>query len=785
MLKTDIKVSFRNLRRYKTYTSINLIGFIVGLGIAMSMFWIVRFERSFDTFHENHDQIFQLIGIEDGENGSQIPRGVINTLNREFSEVDQAVSIHQYTPQVVKADGKNLQVDKAYYIDPEVLKMLKVSWVAGNPEVALQSPDQTIIDLPTSKKLFGLEDPMGKVVRFNNEKDYVVAGVIEKMPENSEFPFQMLLNISSHPWKNAIRDDDWGGGDSAFKGVVKLKDVKDATRVAVRISKIASSHKEFDYTSIALVPLREVHLHPDNDPFNYYTPTWILDSCLLVGFILIIVSISNFVNLSTAQTIVRQKSIAVRKIMGSQKGSLVMHSLIETGLLVFLAIILATFLTGLILHFSHQFLATEIPVDSLKSTTFILMALGIWIAVTVLSSIYPAMATFKVHSTQLLRPSYQQASSGFGLRQLLIAFQFVVVQAMIISIITAASQMSYLHNKDLSFKTEGIISINMPEVGDQVKMARFKNELASLPGVSGFSYGLVSPSSYSNHWWAGINNQNMEKPLSTRLQFIDENYLDFFEIALIEGRNLVPTDTSQRVALINESFCQAMGLQDPKAAIGEYIEGWPGRFKVVGVVEDYHSESLKSGIVPHALMHDPSRFYHAHIHIQESNKSVTLASIKASWSSLFPNNFFEYTYVEDDLSRFYESDQKFTRFLGLFTASSILISCLGLFGLIYFVCIRKTKEIGIRKVLGAQLNNVVRAVTKGLVWPILLSMIIGLPIIWYFMSAYLDNYAFSIGLRWEIFVVAELITLFVAALPVYFRARYAALQNPIAALRDE
>ncbi len=785
MLKTDIKVSLRNLLRYKTYTSINLIGFIIGLGIAMSMFWIVRFEKSFDTHHEDYDRIYQLMGIKDGENGSQIPRGVIATLNREFPEVELAISVHRYTPDVIRVDGENLQLERAYFVDPEVFKLLDIKWIAGDPESSLNSPDQTVIDLPTSKRLFGLEDPIGKVIRFDNNRDYIVSGLIAQAPKNSEFPFQMLMNISSHPWKRSISDDDWGGGDSTFKGIVKLKNKSEVAIVQDRISKIASSHRAFDYTTLEFVPIDKVHTHPDNDPFNYYTPTWILDSCMLIGLVIIIVSITNFVNLSTAQTIIRQKSIAVRKIMGSRKTGLMVHTMIETGLLVLIAVLLASVFTGLIIHSSHQFLAIDIPIDSLNSFDFAVMAFTMWISVTILSSIYPALTTFKIHSTQILRSNYQNSSSGFGIRQILIAFQFVVVQAMIIAIITAVSQMNYMNNKDLAFKTDGIVSLNIPEVRNMQKQALLKKELANIPGVKDISLGLVSPSSYSSHWWAGITNQNLEKPLSTRIQFIDENYLDFFDIELIEGRNLLTSDTSQKVALVNERVYHAMGLNNASEAIGEYIKGWVGRFRIVGVIEDYHSESLRDGIIPHALIYDPTRFYHAHVLVEKANQSNTIASIKETWSSIFPEYYFEYQFVEDDLKRFYENDEKFTRFLGLFTASSILISCLGLFGLIYFICIRKTKEIGIRKVLGAELNNVITAVAKGLMTPIIISMILGIPLIWYIMGIYLSNYSYSIGLRWEIFLLAEVFTIFVAALPVYFRARYAAQQNPIIALRDE
>ncbi len=786
MLKTHFKVSVRNLIHYKSYSAINLLGFVLGLGIAISLFWIVRFERSFDNYHTDSDRIYQIMGMEDGQNGSQIPSGVIYTLNTQFPEVETAVSVHGYNPQVIEVSGQKFKMRNSYFVHPEVLEILDISWIAGSPETVFRTPDEVIIDKPTAERLFKLEDPIGQTINFDNEFTLTVAGIIEKVPANTEFPFEMIIPISRHPWKNDLRNDHWGGGDSSFKGLVKIKEGSDKSSIEERITNIARVQKNFDYDSLSFVPINAVHHNPYNDPFNYYSPEWLLDWLIYIAVFLLLIACVNFINLSTTHTIVRRKGIAIRKILGSNRWGLLTQFIVETGVLVLISIVFSAILAATIISYSNQFFHTNIPVASLTSIDFLILCASLWSLITIIAGIYPAIS---ITNFRVLAAFQKSVASGkrspIAIRQVLIAFQFVIAQVLIVGILIGTKQMDYLFSKDLGINHENVLMVNIPEPDNTLKRERFRQQLSLHPAVKGISYGLSTPSASHSSWWAEFQNSRFEDRLLARIQFIDEKYLDFFGMKLLAGRKIQPTDTAINGALVNEMVSKAMGFNSPEEAIGQSVKGWPGTFRIIGVVANYHSESLKENIIPHVFAYRPNRFFTANIRIGTENEAEALAAIEKYWKDLYPDNYFEYDYLSDALNKYYESDQKFTNFLGLFAAVSILICCLGLYGLIYFVCIRKTKEIGIRKVLGAKIESVIATLSRGFLKPILISLVVCIPVIWNLQRSYLSNYTFSIEFNWNIYILAALITVIIASIPVFLQARHSAMKNPVDCLRDE
>ena len=787
MFKNYFKTSYRTLLRHKVYTSINVLGFSLGMGIAIALYLIYQYENSFDNYHPDGDQIYQVMGYASTENGSHMPGGVVHTLKREFPEIEEAVTIHRLDPQVIKVNGQNLSIKNAYFVDPEVFDLLKIDWRVGAPSSSLATPNQVVLDASTAERLFPEQEAIGKVIDFDNQFTATVSGIIEDLPNNTEFPFKMIFPFAAHPWKWEVKRHKtyWGGGDSAFKALVKIKPGSDLKGIESRISEIGRRYDEFSYERIGFVPIEKVHLDPDNDPFNYYSPVWLTNWLLYIGLFLLAISCINFINLSTAHTISRRKGIVLRKILGSHRAGLLLQFMMETGLIVLVSLFIAIGFANFIVDYASRFFQTNIATDIFNSTEFLVFALAFWAGVTIVSGIYPSMVVSSNQLVAIFKERANPKNASLTLRQILIAFQFVITTIMIVAILVGTKQMTFLYSKDLGFKHENIVVTDIPEPRNEVKKARFQSLLLDNPNIERVSLGLSAPAAAQSSWSGDFESPLFSSELGTRILFVDPSYLSFYNMELIAGRNFLPSDTGQFVGVINREVTLAMGFTDPEEALGQSIEGWPGKFKVIGVIENYHDESLRSRISPQIMVYNPDNFYKANIEVNPNQRAAAVAFIERTWKEIYPDYYFNLKYLDDELKGQYESDNKFTNFLGLFAILSILIGSLGLYGLIYFVCLQKTKEIGIRKVLGAMAHQIVGSLSKAFVKPVMLSMIIAIPIAVYITNVYLSNYAFQADIEWFTYAMAGFLSIVVASVPIVLQARVAANQNPVESLKDE
>jgi putative ABC transport system permease protein len=476
MFKNYFKVSVRNLVRNKTYTTINLLGLVMSLGIAMALYWIVQFEWSFDNYHNEDDKLYQIIGVKEGGNGSQVPFGAILALREKFPKVERAVSVHRLDPSVIQVDEKNLKQENVYFVHPEVFDILKIKWIAGSPESSFNKPHEVVLDQPTALRLFGNEDPLGKIIHYDNSFNATVSGIIEQVPVNSDFQFQMIFAMDSHPWEP--KENHWGGGDSSFKGLALLKDKQDKEEVEDRLTKMGQEYDVFYYDRFEFRPLNSIHLDPDNDPFNYYTPGWLLEWLLYIGLFLVLIACMNFINLATVQLELRNKEIAVRKLLGSSRTLLMLQFLTETAIMVLIAVALSIGLSNVIINYANQLLNTNIDGVSFwrpESVGFILL---VTLGVTLVAGLYPALTISGFQPIRFFQKKTQRLFfSKVSSRQVLIVLQFVIAQIMVVAIITGKKQVEYFKSKDLGFDQSGVVLVNMPDKGDQVKRERFANNL--------------------------------------------------------------------------------------------------------------------------------------------------------------------------------------------------------------------------------------------------------------------------------------------------------------------
>ena len=798
MIQNYFKIALRNLQKNKLYTFINLTGLALGLGIAITLFWIVRFEYSFDNYHSKADRIYRVDALDKfGGKQSHVPQGVIKALNTQIPGVEFAGNLHGTGAGSIKTNTEVFNQKNIFFSPPEILEMLDIEWISGSPVQSLSAPGNVVLDDETAEKLFKGE-AMGKTFRYNNEIDLTVSGIIKKVPANTEFPLQMIisretLKQTQPEFKN---ENYWGGGDSMNQGFVLLKKGSSPLPINKVLTALAQSHKtESANISYQLQPLSDMHFDTNKDAYNYSMPQWVIYTLGSIGLFLVFIACINFINLATVQAIQRSREIAMRKVLGSGKGQLIGQFFGETAILVFGAIVLGSLLAIKLITYAPQLLGMHVePSEVWKTTTFFFL-FGLGIVVTLLAGFYPALVLSRFEPIKALQNRlYIPISQGISLRSTLVVLQFVVAQVLVICTISGIKQIQYFQNKDLGFDKNAIITVAMPERGNNNLREQFSRQLAQYNEIKGVTFGLTTPASDRNHWWGVVKDVRLPKGEETfRIQHVDTNYFNFFHIPLLAGRSLTTSDTTKDIRtgaentpiLINEKAAKDLGYNDPDKVLGQRLEIWGVKSTVVGVVKNYHSEDLKEKLIPHVYLYGSWNFQLASIRVDPSQKAVALNHIGKHWKTLFPNNYYDPKFLEDEISSFYQSERNLSNFLKLFAGVGIIIGSLGLFGLVSFVVTQRTKEIGVRKVLGASVPGIIQLISKDFLKLILIAFVIASPIAWYAMKSFLQGYTYKLDMELWVFVIAGIVTIGVAMLTVSFQSIKAALMNPVKSLKVE
>ncbi|RRA99968.1 ABC transporter permease [Larkinella rosea] len=793
MLRNYLKTTWRSLIRNRNYALINLVGLTLGLGVAIVLFWIVRFEYSFDRYHAKADRLYRIIAKDKfGEKGTSVPHGVIKALNERVPGVENAANAYGFDSDGLRVGQTVFNLKHVFFVPPQFLDMIDLEWVQGSARQSLSQPFQVVLDEPTARRFFKNSDPIGKTIRYNNQFDLVVSGIIRKAPANSEFQFQLLasretLKRIQHEYNN---EEYWGGGDSMHHGYVVLKPGVSPSTVEAVLKKLALQHQNESATiAYELLPITEVHRNTesDPDPFNYVIPQWMLNTLVAIGLFLIVIACINFINLATVQAVQRSREIAVRKVLGSSRNQLMQQFFGETAFLVFAAIGLGALLATQLIPYANQLLNTQVAQSPIWDGGTIAFLLLLSLIVTFLAGLYPALVLSGFQPVKVLRGRFFLARpNGISLRSSLVVTQFVIAQVLVICTLIGTKQIRYFYETDLGFDKKAIVTVNMPDRGNVVLRERFRRQLLDHPEVKDVAFALTTPSSDHNWWWRTIHHRNLPNGEQTfRMQYVDTNYFHFFKIPLVAGRSWTRADTNA-VAIINEKTARDLGYQNPEKAIGERIDLDGNQpFTVMGVVKDYHSQSLRSTIVPHIFLYADWNFQLASIRIDPKQQPKALQHIEQHWKAVFPNYYFEASFLDQDLKNFYDDERKMTNFLTLFAVVGILIGCLGLFGLVSFVVTQRTKEIGVRKVLGATVASIISLLSKDFLKLLLVAFAIAAPIGWYVMNRFLQDYEYKITIGWGTFALAGGLAGLVALLTVSAQSIKAALTNPVTSLRNE
>lgn len=775
---------------------INVAGLSLGIAGALVVFLIIRFELSFDAYQPDSNRIFRLVRTVDefGQTNHSpgVPYPLPRALRNDFPEIERITIVdNNFTPSVfavTRDDGsiaKFKEEQGVAFVDPDYFKIFSYRWLLGDPDRALAAPHAMVISKGLAEKFFGGENPLGKRVVYDTSHEAQVTGVVAEVSPNSDLPFSLLISYDHEERGN----DNWGSVASNVQCYLKLPAHLDPKQIESRLGAFLAKYQKADKAEKVtqhLQPLRNIHFDTRFTTFGGRTVAKATLVALgLIGALLMIAASINFVNLNTALAAKRSKEVGVRKALGSTKTRLVLHFLAETAAVMSLAIVVSLALAELVLGQLQSLLGSRLSIHLFGDAAIPLFLFALFIVVTISAGLYPALYLSRFNVSEALR---NKLTAGYGeglvLRKGLVLVQFAISQALIICTIVISRQMAYFQKADMGFNREAVVEVELPS-NELAKLARFKNQLLQHTAIA--RVGFSNTGTASRSVWNGnytLRDSAEVKEGRTQIKFIDQDFIATYELRLLAGEGLAVTDTLKKY-IVNRTFAEEAGYGDDlEGLLGKYAKIWGREAPIAGVVTDFNTRSLHHKVEP-VIMLMQNRFWQAGIKIDLKNMKGALSAIEQAWSSVYPDYVFDYAFLDDTIRRFYEDEQKTAGLMNIFAGVAILIGCLGLFGLVSYMAARRTKEIGIRKVLGADLANILAMFLKDFAYLVLLAFLVAAPAAYYFMQAWLADFAYRIKMDISIFLMALATAFVIAIVTLGYKSIRAALANPVESLRYE
>lgn len=814
MFKNYFKTAIRNLARNKIFSLINVAGLSIGISSALVIYLIVSYDFSFDKFEKDRERIYRVVsdftfsGEAYHNPGVTYPMG--NAIKKELTGIENLTHFYTWDESKVSVPGKDKKGPAIYkkqknivFADDNYFDLVSYNWLAGSSKVALQHPNQTVITESNAKMYFPKLKPaeiIGKEIIFNDTTRATVTGVVKDITENTDFKFKTFVSKATleHGMMTPEDQNEWGNTNSASQLLVKLSPGVSPALIAKQVNGLYKKYKKADpddhsTTAYALQPFSDIHFNNTYYSFGERTahkPT--LYGLLAVASFLLLLGCINFINLTTAQASQRAREIGIRKTMGSSKSQLISQFLSETFLLTLCAAILSILIAPLLLKVFADFIPEGLHFTITGDIVLFLLILTM--IVSLFSGVYPALVLSSFKPVLVLK---NQTTSGSGktrnlwLRKTLTVSQFVIAQVFVIGTLLVTKQISFTLNKDLGFKKDAIIYLHT-NYYDTVQSHRFVliDKLKAIPEIAMISLGNDPPSNNSM-WTSTMKYKDGKRELETDVQvkLADTNYLKLFQIKLVAGTNLPYSDTIKDL-VINEAYARFLGFKNPGQAIGKLIDWDNKQFPIVGVVSDFHQRSLHDPIKPLLFTTRTKQMRGINIALQPQNIEGTawktaIVKIEKAWKEIYPEDDFQYDFLDDTIRKYYTAEQNISKLLMWSTGLTIFISCLGLLGLVTYITHQRTKEIGVRKVIGASVMQIMSLLSKDFMKLVLVAFIIAIPISWYAANAWLQNFAYRTTLSWWLFLSGGLLMFSIAFIILCIRTIKAAMANPVKSLRME
>jgi putative ABC transport system permease protein len=821
MIKTYFKIAIRSFRRHKLFTLINIIGLSIGISAALVIYLIVNYDFTFDKFHKDGDRIYRVVSnfTFSGEpvTNSGVRGPLPETVKNEVTGLERTApffTLYQFTaiiPNGTKTPAKFKNEENIVLADQRYFNLFQYQWLAGSVKTSLKDPNQVVLTAERAKKYFpslSFEQILGKQIVYEDTIRATVTGIVQPPKENSDFNFQDFISYNTIKSVKALYDQvqptEWGGTTSDSQFFIKLSPNTSVANIERQLNALLKKHNppkpedRGNTQEFRLQPLSDLHFNEKYGNFNsgHTANKTTLYGLLIIAAFILLLGCINFINLTTARASQRAKEIGIRKTMGSTRFQLIGQFLSETFLVTLFAVIISIVISPLILKLFADFISKDIKMNLSGQPGLIFFIILLTIMVSVISGFYPALVLSSYKPVSVLK---NQTFSGTNktrnawLRKSLTVTQFIIAQFFIMATLLVSKQIYYALHKDLGFKKEAILSITTPYKNNaDSKKQVFLDQLRAIPQIELVSKGGQAPSSGSSNS-SGVTYKDGKKSVKTQVEFkfADENYIDVYKIKLLAGRNLRAGDTTKQM-VINTNFTKVLGFKNPEQAVGKYVEWNEKQAEIIGVVADFYQKSLHSPIKPLAIVDPTGQYNNNTFHIALKPQTAggnewkkAIAGMERSWKSLYPDNDFEYQFFDESIAKFYESEQHTSKLLTWATGLSILISCLGLLGLAMYTTSLRTKEIGVRKVLGATVSQIVTLLSAELVILVLLAFLIVTPLAWSAMNWWMRNFADKTIISWWIFALSGAGMLLTAFLTLSFQTIKAAIANPVKSLRSE
>ena len=818
MIKNYLKIAWRNLLKNKIFSFINIIGLSVGLTCCMLIAVYLYNEESYDKYHKNIDQLYQLAttfvanGKEDKTPNTPAP--MASAMKQEFPEIKETArlmalfaedkTLLQYKEG--NAAPKSFYETKGYVADASFFNLFTYNFIEGEAATALKDPNTIVLSEEIARKFFGNQPALNKLIHVNSntngEFDFKVAGVYRPVDKPSQVDARFFISIPGGNMEQMIKQQTDMIGNNMFNTFFLLKPGADAKKLEAKFPSFVNKYMGTGlklagfYKKQFLIPVKGLHLYSgmSNDISAVGTVSvtylYILGSIAL--FTLLIACI-NFMNLSTARSSKRSAEVGIRKVLGAQKQSLIKQFLGESLLMSMIAFAIALCVTKLLLPAFSSVSGRNLSLSFSEQWFIIAGFFALSIVTGLLAGSYPAFYLSSFKPVKVLKGRFTNSLSAVALRKGLVVFQFIISVVLIIASVVISNQMKYLRSTDLGFAKDQQIVIPLRSTVAKNIYASLKNDIKADPqvqnvGATLYYPGIVNPSDMGLY----KEGKTVNDAKDVHTNWVDESLLQTLGIKAIAGRLFskdFPSDTSQRI-ILNEEAIKQIGFKSPQEAIGGKVKfDWRGEsytWTIIGVVKDFHFQDLHVPISPYAFqLNNQPNYNYLIVHAKAADISLLLKSINASWHKRNPNEPFEYSFLDEDFQKNYEAEVRLTAIVSYFTIIAILISCLGLFGLATFSAEQRTKEIGVRKVLGASVTGIVALLSKDFLKLVAISIVIASPVAWWIMNKWLQDFTYRTNISWTVFIITTAVALLIALITISFQAIRAAISNPVKSLRTE
>jgi putative ABC transport system permease protein len=818
MLVNFLRIAFRNLFRRKGFTVLNLLGLAMGMSCCLLIFEYVAYERSYDTFHENADRIFR-VQDEEYQNGRLVVPcaaampGVAPAMKREFPEVEDACRLRK-VEFLLGNDAKNLRFREptVYYADAAVLDIFNLRLQKGDAKTALARPGKVLLSAEEARKYFGSEDPLGKVLTVHRGGGPLlleVTGVFKDYPPNSHLKFTVLVSYPTYSQVNGsygktddVLETSFGWTD--FYTYLLLRKGTNPQQLSAKLPAFIDGHynnlpenkNQGDSYSLSLMPLKDIHL------YSHYTEEaeangdgQSVSFLFLIAFFIIGIAWINYINLATARSLERAREVGMRKVLGALRQGLIQQFMLESLLLNLMALLVAFVIALAVNPFFAQLTGRPLPPFFSLPATYWASFAALFVAGTLLSGIYPALVLSRYKPVAVLKGLFKNAAGGKWLRKGLIVGQFAASIILIAGTMIVYRQVHYMRSQELGVNIDQTLVMKGPsgELADSAyrdTYQSFKQDVLNTKGVKSItaSSDIMGEEILWSTNWQKLHSGNKQAVNLFHLG-VDNDFIRSYGLRLLAGRSFSPTfGTNRKSIILNESAVRTLGISSPQASIGELLSGGQNDMDslyVVGVIADYHNEGLQKSIQPLVLFPNRDRRAYYSVKVQGEGPAGPVAAIKKIWDKYFPADPYNYFFLDEFFNRQYDENQRFGKVFALFSVLAIAIACFGLLGLSAYNVLQRTKEIGIRKVLGASVRSLLFSLSIDFLVLVAVAFVIAIPVTWVAMDSWLRGFAYRIGISWWVYATAGALAILIALVTVGFQAMKAALANPVKSLRSE